>query len=77
MTNANVYFVHPSNIIIAGPTMSGKTQFLVEVLRRQLIDPFPERIIWFYGQWQKAYDELKTFLPDIEFFKGFDPEMAD
>ena len=68
---------HPSTVLIAGPTGCGKTQFLVRMLTTTAtIDPPPERIIWLYGEWQAAYDELMMRLPErILFTKDFDAEQ--
>ena len=60
-------FRHPSTILIAGPTGCGKTQFLVQLLTASsaTISPPPERIVWVYGEWQSAYEELQARLgPD-------------
>ena len=68
---------HPSTALIAGPTGCGKTQFLVRMLTTiGAIDPPPERIIWLYGEWQEAYDELRIRLPGrILFTKDCDAEQ--
>lgn len=62
--------VHPSTIIIAGPTGSGKTHFLFELLAYRHFEPFPDRIVWLYSEWQPLYDQLKIILPNIEFVNG-------
>ena len=73
-TMSAVYFTfqHPTSIIIAGPTRSGKTRFVINVLKSCLIQPFPTRIVWLYKEWQPAYDELKLMIPSIEFSHGID-----
>ena len=66
-------FQHPCSIILAGPSKCGKTEFMLKVMKEQLIQPFASRIIVQYGEWQKAYDTLKTIYPyQIEFTKTFD-----
>lgn len=74
-------FKHPSTILIAGPTGSGKTEFLVKLLETRCLLPFPERIVWIYGEWQNAYDRiLQTSLPrttKVEFVKDFKEETYD
>ena len=69
--------VHPTTIVLAGPTKCGKTQFLLKVLREQRIRPEPQRIVWIYGEWQPAYEELQRDLPEIHFIKDFDPTLYD
>ena len=68
---STIPFLHTATITLAGPTMSGKTQFLVSILLNKLIYPFPERIILVYDEWQSAYELLKgKFENKIEFLKG-------
>lgn len=64
--------VHPFTALIAGPTGCGKTQFIVELLKRRNkeISPPPKRIIYCYSIWQDKFDELKSLIPDIEFYDG-------
>ncbi len=74
-------FRHPSTILIAGPTGSGKTEFLVKLLTQRGIEPFPERIIWIYSEWQDAYERIKKRLgvaeKKLEFVKDFDDSLYD
>ena len=59
MDSLQFYFSHPTSIVIAGPSRSGKTCFVFNCLKSSLIQPFPSRIIWFYKEWQPIYDKLK------------------
>ena len=72
-------FLHPTTIMLAGPTGCGKTQLLVRALRERMIEPFPERIVWVFAEWQPAYEVLvaDTSLPTIEFIKGFNDELYE
>ena len=70
-------FQHPTSIVIAGPTRSGKTFFVIKCLRHALIQPFPSRIIYLYKEWQSAYEELKLLIPAIEFHEGIDEESLN
>lgn len=82
-TSAIKPFKHPSTILIAGPTGSGKTEFLVELLKRRAIEPFPERIIWIFSEWQNAYDRIRVALNHgrrkgkIEFHKDYDDSLYE
>ena len=51
---------HPFTCIVAGPTGCGKTTFVARLLRNAsaMIDPPPERVTWYYSEWQKAYENL-------------------
>ena len=70
-------FKHPTTILIAGPTMSGKTHFLVNCLKENLFWPKPTRIIWVYGEWQGIYDEVKSIWPQTEFEKEMSRALYD
>ena len=61
-------FLHPFTAIIAGPSGSGKTRLLLEIIEKvySLIYPTPQRIIYCYGSWQKAFDKIKH----VEFVQG-------
>ena len=51
---------HPFTCIVAGPTGCGKTTFVTRLLRNSstMIDPSPERVKCYYGEWQSAYENL-------------------
>ena len=61
---------HPFTCIVAGPTGCGKTTFVARLLRNTsaMIDPPPERITWYYGEWQSAYENLN--IPDVRLEEG-------
>lgn len=65
-------FIHPFNCIISGPTMSGKTFLLKEILKNKdvLIKPSPNKIIYCYKEWQSIYDNFKIDVPGIIFVDG-------
>jgi len=63
-------FVHPSTWLVSGPTGSGKTYFIVSVLRNRMIQPQPTRILWCYGEWQQLFQELQVVMKEIEFIEG-------
>ena len=68
-------FKHPTTVFIAGPTMSGKTRFLLRALKESLFEPMPTRIIWVYGEWQGDYDEIKSLWPKTEFVREMEPHL--
>src|SRR5277367_2570411 len=63
-----MYLKHPFNMILAGPTQSGKSTFVKRLVNDKRIIPQPIRIIFYYAEWQKSYEEIKH--PYIEFRKG-------
>ena len=69
--------IHPSNIIVSGPTGSGKTQFVSRILKSRNSDPFPTRILYLYSEWQQEYDNLLESLPEITFQRGFPDKLMD
>lgn len=72
-------FKHPSTILIVGPTGCGKTEFLVQLLQQKALQPFPERIIWVYSEWQNAYDRIKKLDLGrncrLQFVNGFTDDL--
>ena len=63
-----VKFLANHNCIIFGQTGAGKTQFILKVIKKKLIEPFPENIYYMYGVEQEFMKEH----PDITFIKGLD-----
>ena len=65
-------FKHPFCMMVAGPSRSGKTQWVINLLRtrRERMQPVPKRIVYCYAHWQPKYDELKAFEPSTHFNKG-------
>ena len=63
---------HPFPALISGPTCCGKSQFVKSLLEygEEMIDGAPENIIWCYGIYQSAYDEMQTCIPNIHFVEG-------
>ena len=59
---------HPFTGIVAGPTACGKSTLVKNIIakRHELIDPAPEHVMWFYGEWQSMYETMS----DVEFVEG-------
>lgn len=73
-------FSHPFTAIIAGATMSGKTEFTKKLIENvnKMIHPFPQKIIFSYAEYQPSYDSLTneknvSFLNNLDFES--DPEV--
>ncbi|GFX85997.1 uncharacterized protein TNCV_3719411 [Trichonephila clavipes] len=58
--------VHPFTLILAGPSGSGKSQFVKKLIENKMIKPFPKKIIWCYGVYQALYEEMLN----ISFHEG-------
>ena len=80
--------IHPSNMMIAGPTGSGKTRFVLDLLKHKMYEvpptelntddlsrSFPDRLIWVYGEWQPLYNQVESLFPKVEFMSDTDFEL--
>ena len=66
-----IKFLANKNTIISGPTGSGKTQFVLDVIRQKLIHPFPKNIYYMYkvGQgFMQSWNEMEE--TKINFIKN-------
>ena len=68
---------HPFTCVVAGPSSSGKTQFVFQLIRHadRLVDPPPEKIVYCYGEFQPSFLEFSQVefhegLPDVGSFDG-------
>ena len=63
---------HPFPALVASPTCCGKSKFVTRLLEsgEDMIDGAPENIIWCYGMYQPAYDEMLKTIPNITFVEG-------
>lgn len=50
---------HPFTMLISGPTGCGKTTWLKKLINDRASIPKPDRIIYFYGEYQSAFKEFK------------------
>ena len=69
--------VHPYTAIVSGPTGSGKTQFVKRLITRgdSTVNDPPEKILWLYGEYQSAYDDMRKSIDNIRFIEGFPSDM--
>jgi len=65
---ADLRFQCPFGCMVVGPSMSGKSHFILELLekRDQFFSPPQTRVVYAYGIWQQAFEAVH----DIEFVKG-------
>ena len=68
-----IKFLANKNTIIFGQTGAGKTYFILEVIRQQLIEPFPKTIYYMYNIEQCFMkDWNKKEMQKIKFIEGLD-----
>ena len=60
---------HPFTCVVAGPTQSGKTEFVKRFIQhvKDMVTPVPTKIVWSYGEWQPSYQSL---LDKVDFVQG-------
>ena len=56
---------HPFSCIVSGPTGSGKSVFTLKLIEhaREIISPPPERILYWYDEYQQIFDNY----PELNF----------
>jgi len=64
----NLKFQCPFGCMVVGPSMSGKSFFILQLMQEatKYFDPPPARVVYAYGIWQPAFDKAKN----IQFVKG-------
>lgn len=73
--SATFQFQHPFNMLVSGPSQSGKTVWTKQLVRHidSMCTQPPEKIIWAYGEMQDAYEEMCTW-PRMQLVEGL-PSM--
>ena len=66
MEGYDARFQIPSNMMIVGPTSSGKTTWLKNLLKhkKEYFNVEPQQMLLFYKEHQKIYDELEEIMKD-------------
>ena len=70
----------PFNMIVSGPTMSGKSVLTKEIIARrdEIIFPNVQHVIYCYGIEQPhVFKAMKNEFPEIQFQKGLPTEYGD
>ena len=70
-------FITPANIMIIGPSLSGKSTMMFNILAQKsdAFDKLMGRIYYCYGTFSEQYNKIKKQLGnDIEFFSGIPTE---
>ena len=61
-------FRAPCNILVVGPTSSGKTVFTRRLItyKDEMFDPPPKTVHYCYGAWQPAFERMRN----VHFHEG-------
>ena len=72
MEGFDARFQIPSNMMIVGPTSSGKTTWLKNLVKhkKEYFNVKPEMMLLFYKEHQKIYDEMEKSMNDGKTSKG-------
>ncbi len=65
-------FAHPFSMIVAGPSRSGKTHWVIDLLvnMETRIIPTPTSITYCFAHWQDKYEYLEQKIPSVQFYEG-------
>ena len=68
-------FKHPFTCLLSGPTSSGKTVFVMKLIKDQvsLISPPVKKVIYCYSQWQDVFNEMRMDF-GVTFVQGLPSE---
>ena len=72
-----VPFSTPTSILLAGPTMSGKTSFVIKLLENadKMFKELPTNIMYCFLAWQPAFEKLKE-IQNLTLHKGLPERTA-
>ena len=72
----NMRFSHPARILVCGPSNSGKTTLVTNIIRnwRTFFHHPVTCVVWYYGVYQPGYDKLSTM--GVELREGL-PESIE
>ena len=78
MNSFNIAFKSPSNIIISGPSQSGKTQLAFNLLKykHEMFEDPPQSVLFFYSEWASKFDEMEKNKMVSEFHQNI-PSIDD
>jgi hypothetical protein len=68
---------HEITMVVAGPFKSGKTEFLKQLVQTtHWISLSPEKIVWCYQEWQKAYESLQNSVTFVKNIPSVDEKLV-
>ena len=71
-----ISFRHPTTILIAGPTLAGKSFFFKQILENRLFQLAPFRIIYVYSEHHPDLEHLYTTVDYIKGIKNLLPILS-
>ena len=73
--SVSIHLKHPFTMLVAGPTGSGKTHFVRNMINKAqtICDPPPHKITYFYGEYQKMFNSM----PDVKFIEGLQEDQMN
>jgi hypothetical protein len=73
--SANIKLQSPFGALISGPSMSGKSTLVFDMLCNPslVFSSLPKRIVYVYGTWQEIFSEIKN----IEFISSLDKVLDE
>ena len=73
--HADLRFQTPCGVQISGPTMSGKSTLVRNIIQHNtdLFFPAPKRIVYVYGTWQKEFNVINN----VEFVKDLNTVLEE
>lgn len=77
-SNTILPFQSPCTVMVSGATQSGKTTFLMKLLRHasSMFKIPPVRIIYCYTEFQPAFEQAEKTIPNFSLYEGV-PSRAD
>lgn len=71
----SVHLKHPFTMYVSGPTGSGKTYFVRNMinLAERICDPPPVKITYFYGEYQKEFNSMSN----VTFVEGLQEDLIN
>ena len=62
---------HPFTCIVSGPSGCGKSSLVKAIIKHEVIEPRPDKIVWLYAEDQPLYQSLKN----VEFIQGIPEDL--